>query len=75
MSKPNFILGRGERLTKDVIVRSGGGPKQALRELSNTYDLSGLVDRLEPDFRAVEESIKSERAKVAKRGYKLESQT
>ena len=38
---------------------SGGGPKQALRELSNTYDLSGLVDRLEPDFRAVEESIKS----------------
>ena len=47
-------------------------------KLSNTYDLSGLVDRLkrlEPDFRAVEESIKTERAKVAKRGYKLESQT
>lgn len=25
----NFLLGRGERLTKDVIVRSGGGPKEA----------------------------------------------
>lgn len=25
----NFLLGRGERLTKDVIVRSGGGPKDA----------------------------------------------
>ena len=68
---PRRSAARSRRLSR-------GGPKQALRKLSNTYDLSGLVDRLkrlEPDFRAVEESIKTERAKVAKRGYKLESQT
>lgn len=29
MAKQNFLLGRGERLTEDVSVRSGGGPKQA----------------------------------------------
>lgn len=29
MPKQNFLLGRGERLTTDVSVRSGGGPKQA----------------------------------------------
>lgn len=29
MPKKNFLLGRGERLTEDVTVRSGGGPKEA----------------------------------------------
>ncbi len=29
MVKQNFLLGRGERLTEDVSVRGGGGPKQA----------------------------------------------
>lgn len=29
MAKQNFLLGRGERLTEPVTVRSGGGPKQA----------------------------------------------
>lgn len=42
MSKPNFILGRGERLTKDVIVRSGGGPKQA------PYSFTEAKGRLAP---------------------------
>ena len=27
MAKTNFLLGKGERLTEDVVVRSGGGPK------------------------------------------------
>jgi hypothetical protein len=27
MAKQNFLLGKGERLTQDVVVRSGGGPK------------------------------------------------
>ena len=43
-------------------------------KLSNTYDLSGLVERLkhlEPEFRAVEEKVKAERSKVTKRGYSL----
>lgn len=29
MAKQNFLLGRGERLTSDVMVRGGGGPKEA----------------------------------------------
>ncbi|MEI7788341.1 MAG: S8 family peptidase [Chlorobiaceae bacterium] len=27
MTKRNFLLGKGERLTEDIIVKSGGGPK------------------------------------------------
>ncbi len=41
--------------------------------MTNTYDLSGLVARLkklEPEFRKVEEDVKTERKAVAKRGYK-----
>lgn len=47
-------------------------------KLSNTYDLSGLVERLkslEPDFRNVEEEVKAARSRVAKPGYRLESRT
>ena len=29
MAKQNFLLGRGERLTTDIIVKRGGSPKQA----------------------------------------------
>ena len=29
MAKRNFLLGNGERLTEDVLVRPGGGPKEA----------------------------------------------
>jgi hypothetical protein len=28
VAKRNFLLGKGERLTEDVVVKSGGGPKQ-----------------------------------------------
>lgn len=41
-------------------------------KLSNTYDLSGLVRKLqefEPEFREVEEANKARRKAVAKRGY------
>jgi len=41
--------------------------------LSNTYDLSGLVQRLkeiEPDFREVEEEAKKKRRDVARPGFK-----
>ncbi|MDT8328486.1 MAG: helix-turn-helix domain-containing protein [Roseovarius sp.] len=42
-------------------------------KMTNTYDLSGLVARLkklEPEFRKVEEDVKTERKAVQKRGYK-----
>ena len=42
--------------------------------MANTYDLTGLVERLkklEPEFRKVEEDAKRERKAVKKRGYKL----
>ena len=42
MPKQNFLLGRGERLTEDVTVRSGGGPKQA------PYTFSEARTRLTP---------------------------
>jgi hypothetical protein len=42
MPKQNFLLGRGERLTEDVMVRSGGGPKQA------PYTFSEARTRLAP---------------------------
>ncbi len=29
MAKQNFLLGKGERLTSDIVVKSGGGPKEA----------------------------------------------
>ncbi len=28
MSKQNFLLGRGERLTDDIVIKGGGGPKE-----------------------------------------------
>ena len=50
MTKQNFLLGRGERLTEDVTVRSGGGPKEA------PYTFSEARTRLMPMLgRAVEE--------------------
>ena len=29
MAKQNFLLGKGERLTSDIVVKSGGGQKEA----------------------------------------------
>lgn len=57
-----------EGLVRRIERRASNGGK-----LSNTYDLSGLVKRLqalEPDFREVEEATKAARKAVAKRGYK-----
>lgn len=42
MAKRNFLLGRGERLTQDVVIRSGGGPKAA------PYTFSEARQRLTP---------------------------
>lgn len=42
MPQQNFLLGKGERLTSDIIVRSGGGPKQA------PYSFSEARGRLAP---------------------------
>lgn len=42
-------------------------------KMTNTYDLSGLVEKLkslEPDFRKVEENVKATRKAVTRRGYK-----
>ncbi len=57
MAKKNFLLGNGERLTEDISVRSGGGPKdhpytftEALRRLSPMISRATLeIDKL-PDY-------------------------
>ncbi len=57
-----------EGLVARIERRASNGGK-----LSNTYDLSGLVKRLqklEPEFREVEEANKAKRRAVAERGYK-----
>ena len=54
-------------LVQRIERRAGHGGK-----LTNIYDLSGLVERLnklEPQFRSVEEEAKASRKAVAKRGY------
>ncbi len=57
-----------EKLVRRIERRASNGGK-----LSNTYDLSGLVRRLqdlEPEFREVEEANKAARKAVGRRGYK-----
>lgn len=57
-----------EGLVRRIERRASNGGK-----LSNTYDLSGLVNRLqnlEPEFRQVEQETRAARKAVAKRGYK-----
>jgi len=44
MKKQNFLLGKGERLTKDVVVNRGGGPKQ------DVYSFSEAKKRLAPQL-------------------------
>ncbi len=59
-------------LVRRIERRSANGGK-----LSNTYDLSGLVKRLqnlEPEFREIEETTKAARRAVSKRGYKPSKQ-
>jgi hypothetical protein len=46
MAKTNFLLGKGERLTEDVVVRSGGGPKaQPYTFQQARTRLSPMLDR------------------------------
>lgn len=57
-----------EGLVQRIERRASNGGK-----LSNTYDLSGLVKKLqalEPDFREAEETARAARKAVAKRGYR-----
>jgi len=56
MAKTNFLLGKGERLTQDVVIRSGGGPKvtpytfqQARNRLAPMLDLAVRQIRALPD--------------------------
>nr|WP_321440392.1 S8 family peptidase [uncultured Hyphomonas sp.] len=42
MAERNFLLGKGERLTEDVVVKSGGGPKD------HPYSYEEAVERLSP---------------------------
>ncbi|MCY4226559.1 MAG: S8 family peptidase [Gammaproteobacteria bacterium] len=42
MTQQNFLLGKGERLTTEIIMRSGGGPKQA------PYTFAEACGRLAP---------------------------
>jgi DNA-binding transcriptional ArsR family regulator len=59
-------------LIRRIERRSANGGK-----LSNTYDLSGLVkqlQKLEPEFREIEEAAKAARRAVSKRGYKPSQQ-
>lgn len=57
-----------EGLVQRIERRASNGGK-----LSNTYDLTGLVKKLqalEPDFREAEEAARATRKAVARRGYK-----
>lgn len=57
-----------EGLVQRIERRSNNGGK-----LSNTYDLTGLVNKLQtlaPDFREVQETTRAARKAVAKRGFK-----
>lgn len=42
MTKRNFLLGKGERLTEDIVVKSGGGPKH------DPYTFTEALGRLMP---------------------------
>lgn len=42
MARQNFLLGKGERLTTDIVVKSGGGPKET------PYTIAEARDRLAP---------------------------
>ena len=50
MAKRNFLLGKGERLAEDIVVKAGGGPKEA------PYTFSEAKTRLTPKLaKAVKE--------------------
>lgn len=49
----NFLLGRGERLAREVHVKPGGGTKNP------PYDLSRALSRLEPRLRTVTRAVAS----------------
>lgn len=47
MSKRNFLLGKGERLAEDIVIRSGGGPK------TPPYTFAEAKSRLAPMLASV----------------------
>ena len=49
--KRNFLLGKGERLAEDIVVRSGGGPKEA------PYTFAEARTRLAPKLAAATNSV------------------
>jgi len=51
MVKKNFLLGKGERLTEEVVIRSGGGPK------SHPYTFSEARNRLSPMLNTAVDTI------------------
>lgn len=54
MAKTNFLLGKGERLTEDVVVRSGGGPKaQPYTFQEARTRLAPMLDRTVSQIRAL----------------------
>lgn len=53
MKKQNFLLGKGERLTKSVQINSGGGPK------AHPYSFSEAKSRLEPMLNNVVNQIEN----------------
>lgn len=52
MSKRNFLLGKGERLTEDIVVRSGGAPKAAPYTFAEAR--ARLVPKLVSAVKAIE---------------------
>ncbi len=53
MAQPNFLLGKGERLTENVNVKKGGGPKEA------PYKFQEARDRLAPMISDTVEKIEA----------------
>ncbi|TIT84124.1 MAG: hypothetical protein E5W59_27865, partial [Mesorhizobium sp.] len=53
MAKTNFLLGKGERLTQTVVVRSGGGPK------ATPYTFAQARSRLAPMLADTVKEIRS----------------
>lgn len=65
MTKQNFLLGRGERLTSDIVVKSGGGPKDApysfreakARLFPMVAETSSRLDALPPEACPADEAV------------------
>lgn len=69
MAKRNFLLGKGERLTHDVVIKSGGGEKAA------PYTFAQARARLTPMLRTAVEQIESLPEEACPRGQAVASVT